>query len=450
MSRHRRVRRTSAFAVSLATFAAATAAAAVVGLGSSGPATAASKATIGPCPNSAAIDSFKEADNVGAFFANVGSETTYTFVTISPEDQTTAGVPGLVKYCVYPEKPFSAPVIDVSASGENGATWTSALGTDNFGFLRPGGNKTNIALDQAGALTMGTADWGEADVPAEQAILLHINDAGVCSDLYGDDSPSTCFVKPSSGPVCNAGDTSPAYNAIPFGVVDCAPPSHAFEAQQTNEFGDGVTLAPGTGRTLESLRVDFQSYACETSGHWNTGDCVTANAGATFSQVITARIYDANNLVTPLATATQTFDIPFRPSADPSCADPAQWRSTVTGECHFSIGKVLTFDTWAGSLDLPDEVVWTVAFNTTHYGYVPETENQACFGTAAGCPYDSLNVGVTSYPGSPYAGADMAESEVFISRTPSPGWPTQTTAGPLQAETGWTGYRPLGAITTTT
>jgi len=58
---------------------------------------------------------------------------------------------------------------------------------------------------------------------------------------------------------------------------------------------------------------------------------------------------------------------------------------------------VLTFNFPSGT-PLPDNV-WTVAFNTTHYGANPIGEGAACFGTSGGCPHDSLNVDDKSYTG---------------------------------------------------
>ena len=60
------------------------------------------------------------------------------------------------------------------------------------------------------------------------------------------------------------------------------------------------------------MTVDFQSFGCSESGHWNTGDCVTTNFGAdTFTipaiEPITASIYDPRlHLTTPIATSTIT------------------------------------------------------------------------------------------------------------------------------------------------
>lgn len=56
-------------------------------------------------------------------------------------------------------------------------------------------------------------------------------------------------------------------------------------------------------------------------------------------------------------------------------------------------------------------------------------------------PYNSLNVGATSFPGAPYAGSDLDPDIAYLSVGSPP--------APLSPEPGWSPYRPLGAITTT-
>jgi hypothetical protein len=289
-----------------------------------------------------------------------------------------------------------------------------------------------------------------------------------CTALPYSTCTTSTFVEPTTGPICNAGDTTVAYNAMPFDVVNCLNPALGFEAQSASEFGDEVGLA-GTARTLVSLSVDFQSFACQ-SGHWNTGDCASA-ANATFQWPITANIYAVNTgsacgtAPSPcpgalLATITQTQTIPYRPSATPTCpanSGPAPvgaaWFNPLApggGACQNSIGKVLTFSFPAG-ITLPDQVIWTVAFNTSDYGSVPQRP-QPCNSTSVGCPYDSLNVGDKTYPNAPYAGTDIDPYGVFLNSTSASAYCDKGAAGTgfLRLDTPcWTGFRPLGEITTT-
>ncbi len=444
----RTFRRIRVLAVSLTTASAATTLFAIAG--TAGPVAA---ATSTGCPRTKTASTVPTASNVTAGFSNSGNVSTYTFTSLKNEDPV-GGVPGLIKYCIYPAPKSSPTGITVTAHGDNGALWLSGTGKGNFAFVRPGGNKSNIGLDGS-TTTMGTATW--ATLPAGQTIVLHINDPAACAKLYPGSTSATCFVKPSPGPICDAGQSTVAYNAMPFGVVNCLNPAIGFEATSTNEFGDAVSLQAGTGRTLSSLIVDFQSYACE-SGHWYTGDCVST-PGDTFQVPggITAKIYATDStgttVGTELASATINPNIPYRPSASGATICPStgggQWTAGSLwfnpdapngGACQTSIADKLVFN-FTGNTTLPDYVIWTVQFSTSTSGYSPLGTTSACNTGPGGGPYDSLNVGDKTYPGAPYAGADLNEDQVVISQG--------GTAAPLQVQSGWSGFRPLGEIITT-
>src|SRR5262245_12935784 len=271
------------------------------------------------CPNGG---TYVVDPDVGASFTGTTTRT-YTFHSWVDKDPV-GGVPGLVGYCVYTNQP--AGTATTTATGDNGQLWKAGKAIQSFAFRRPGGEKSNIGLDGTDT-EIGTATFSTS--PGSQTILLHVSDAVKCQALYGGD-PTTCFVLPGPkpGPICNAGtgNTNAAYNAIPTDVEHCAPPSLGFEANQVNEFGDEVTLDTTAGTKLQSMTVDFQSYGCETSGHWHTGDCVTPAAAGTFTVPggITANVYDPADLTTPIAWSTINPNIPFRPSAisDANCPNP--------------------------------------------------------------------------------------------------------------------------------
>ena len=403
------------------------------------------------CPNSTALANFLPASNVAAGFSTTGLVTTYRFAAFSDEPPA-GGVPGLIKYCVYPNPAAQPSAIEVQAQGANEAAWTSSVGSSAFSFGRPDGNPSNIPLDVP-STTMGTATWSV--VPAEQAILLHINDPTVCASLYGGD-PGTCFVTSARASTCilDIGETNVAYNAMPFGAADCPGPSWGFEATGTVEFGDEVALQDNTGRELVSLKVLFASYACET-GHWHDNTCFTNPTGATFTHPVTANIYSvkecdgAPGTSCPdalLATVTVNQTMPYRPSADPvhcTGSDAGKWFNPVAGVCKTQISRVLTFEFTSQNVTLPDRVIWTVAFNTTHYGAVPIGQGASCYSTSGGCPYDSFNVGVMTFPGAPYAGTDVSVDAAW-GRGPEFG-----PGGVLAPSSGWSDYRPLGEIITT-
>jgi hypothetical protein len=74
-----------------------------------------------------------------------------------------------------------------------------------------------------------------------------------------------------------------------------------------------------------------------------------------------------------------------RPSADPTCANPTQYRGS-DGVCHNGIRQNIVFN--FPDTKLPATVVWGVTYNTDHQGPNPIG--------GSGAPTDSLNVGVTT------------------------------------------------------
>ena len=236
-----------------------------------------------------------------------------------------------------------------------------------------------------------------------------------------------------ASPSASGGGSSQAgYNAIPSKVSGNVT-SVGFEATATNEFGDEVALG-GSGRSLQSMSVVLSSWGCE-SGSWNGGDCVTS-AGATFDVPLTFTVYE-DVVGAPgdvLAEKTATVSVQYRPSASTQCVgvDAGKWFNTKDRKCYNGLPQTVrvSFD---GEL-LTDNVIWSVAYNTTHSGWAPIGEAADCYTEAGGgCGYDSLNVGAWSAPKAPYAGTDVEEDKAFVNGT---------------LQTGWTGYRPLGAIVT--
>ena len=396
------------------------------------------------CPST--LNSFQATDLAGAFFTSSGNTSTY-YVN-SPTDDGAS----LVGYCVYTNGVLTATTVSVD-------NWKTDFNGGNASFARAGGTKTNLPLDGSGITEIGTGTF-DATPPTSQNILLHITDPTVCSTFYGVGT-TTCYVLPKPGPVCNAGtgNADAAYNAIPFDVEHCSPPSYAFEGNFANEFGDEVTLdtTGGDGSGGVTLRVDFQSYGCGDAGHWYDPQCATTS-GETFTVPggITAKLYDGSlNLIATSTTINP--NIPFRPSAIPdagNCPNPppsgypadSRFKDPVSGQCNYSLSVPLTFTFPNTTFASGQDVVWTVQFNTSHGGYAPIVTNlppEGCIVLAQGCGYDSLNVGTKTYAPDAFAGTDVSEDTVLVS-TGNPDFASPLV--PLAPETGWTGYRPLGEI----
>jgi LPXTG-motif cell wall-anchored protein len=116
--------------------------------------------------------------------------------------------------------------------------------------------------------------------------------------------------------------------------------------------------------------------------------------------------------------------MPYRPSADASCATATQWKNAA-GSCFSGFGFVISFD--LAGMTVPDELVYSIAYNTNTWGASP-------LGVSG--PYESLNVGLAPNQG---VGTDVNPDLVF--------WNTQTAAnysdngaggtGTFRPDTGW-------------
>jgi hypothetical protein len=151
-------------------------------------------ADINGCPNGG-TGSPQTSNLVGASLTTNGNNVTYYFDSLVDRGPT-AGVPGLIAYCVYPTPNAQPDSVTTVAVGADTSAWQDPPSFDNFAFERQGGNPSNIALDGTTGIEMGTATWNDG-APGGQSILLHINDAQECDRLYGG-NPGTCFVVPGS------------------------------------------------------------------------------------------------------------------------------------------------------------------------------------------------------------------------------------------------------------
>ena len=262
----------------------------------------------------------------------------------------------------------------------------------------------------------------------------------------------------STGTVANAkpkADPKIVYSNIPDklpgNVASEGPEAYAFRA-----LGDGVVFAPGEGGTIDKVSVVLSSWGC-VNGHWYSGDCVTQPDNAKFSVAITLNIYSVYNMGSTLtqgsllATQTQTFDIPYRPSSDankcPSDGNGfSRWYSDKDQACYHGLAVPITFNL-NSDVALPDRVIIGVAFNSSHYGPVPIGQDVPCYSSSGGCPYDSLNIG-TDGPGG-LVGSVIDSNGVFVNPWPQYVACTGTLNGAsnlMQLDTApgcWAGFHPL-------
>jgi hypothetical protein len=205
-----------------------------------------------PAVNAVKSGTFLQSDKVTASFTgpvvDASFNSTFTYLFSGSDGTSVDGIPGLITYCVYPAEPPGNPDAGVAlAVGADGITHfvfkTAVEGS--FSFTRGGGNPTNLPMDGA-TDTVGTATWFPTGCttdpitlittctpvsPANQTILLHINDPAECTALYGNDSTGnptqSCFVFPNGGggglcngnPACKSAQISDI-DGNTFGVLD--------------------------------------------------------------------------------------------------------------------------------------------------------------------------------------------------------------------------------------
>ena len=290
---------------------------------------------------------------------------------IEPSDGTIAGDAKSVTY--------TAPTINSSAPGSAPFSFTVENNGDIAQLLTVA--KTNQSGNLSGKFSDMPASPSPVSVPAGGSVQIT---TGIqWTELDNDDLGR--FGSMVWTISCNEGgsgfDNAP--DELPSNLASYGPEAYSFD-----EWGGQVMLA-GTDRDLSAATVTLSSWACE-SGAWNTNDCATT-PGATYNVPITFKVYNVgpSNAVGSLITSkTQTFAVPFRPSADAVNCSGGNAGKWFDGTACFN-GKAMnvTFN-FAGET-LPDKVIFGITFNTSNFGYAPLG--------AGNHPTDSLNI--ATYPG---------------------------------------------------
>lgn len=238
-------------------------------------------------------------------------------------------------------------------------------------------------------------------------------------------------------------------------------PSLGFAATSTKELGDHIRLS-GTDRLLSSIQITLTNWACEndfslSGGVWtplrsNTDPCQT-NSGSSYNHPITMNIYTvdssgANPAVGTLLTSkTINAAIPFRPSWDsvnctasgqtPSTNSPfgGKWFDPTIGNCVSGYNFDLSFDFSSEHLILPNDIIVSIAYNTSHNGYAPIGQTGS---------YNSLNVGLGTT--GPNVGTDVEPDAMFWNTTFAPNY-TDGGAGGVGVFRRDTTWSPYGLVT---
>lgn len=210
-------------------------------------------------------------------------------------------------------------------------------------------------------------------------------------------------------------------NPLPPNMV-----SLGYQATSTAEFGDYITLG-GSRRRAGTATV--------TMSNWALNSTYPTMSASGFNHPITLSIYAVDHsAIDPavgalLGRKTQTFLIPWRPAADPTCPGGTAWRAS-NGSCYNGLAVNITFDLKSLNLTLPDDVIFGIAYNTNTWGYSPIHQPG---------PYESLNVALATAAAT--VGLDADTDGVF--------WNTQAGfytdgglggSGTFRRDTLWTGF----------
>ncbi len=225
----------------------------------------------------------------------------------------------------------------------------------------------------------------------------------------------------SGGPVLYDSSTTPLLGNLP---------SEAFEAtQQHSDFGNEITLAGTAPFTLNNVQVTLDSWGCQTGG----GATCATTAGSTFTWPVTLDVYNVgpSNTVGSLITSdTQSFAIPYRPSADPTnCASsPTEWFDATDAKCYNGLAANVDFALPTNvTLPTSGNIIYGISYNTSDYG--PHPIGSPCVANT-NCAYDSLNVGLTTAT-APKVGTDPVPGTVFQSSLTAGQWCDSTGPTPL-------------------
>lgn len=168
--------------------------------------------------------------------------------------------------------------------------------------------------------------------------------------------------------------------------------SYSYESWGVAEAGDGIAFSTDGNQLLDHAKIVVSSWACEEGTGWaaeNVVPCETT-PGSTFAVPITLNLYSPG--LSLIDSTTEVFNIPFRPSSNPECAE------TVNGQgwgpdCFLGFAHVITFD--LTGVVVPDQIVYGVSWNTASYGYNPIGNTAECQTVQyAGCDSSLLNLGV--------------------------------------------------------
>lgn len=216
------------------------------------------------------------------------------------------------------------------------------------------------------------------------------------------------------------------------------PPNTAslgYQRTATSEFGDLVRLS-GAAHYIEAITITMASWAIRSD--------YPGSPAFGYNHPLTLKVYavDRNaGLPKPgavLAEISRSFLIPWRPEPDPaSTSNLRPWRAP-DGNYYTGLAFNATFDIGPLARSLPDEVIFSISFNTQHHGPKP-------LGVPG--PYNALHVALSDKLPSP--GADVEPDAVFWQTAVASNYADGGVAGVNQfrRDAGWAGRKPAARFT---
>jgi len=221
------------------------------------------------------------------------------------------------------------------------------------------------------------------------------------------------------------------YDSIP-GTLPGNLVSQPYQAQQTRQFGQAITLAGGGGLYDLTVTVLMSNWAYEST-YQGIGTSTGFNVPMTLSLYSDPGTGAA--VSSAFATSSVSAAIPWRPEPGTGGCSGTTYRA-ADGQCYNGSLSTVTFN--FGSVNLPANLIYGLAFNTQTWGYNP---------TGVPGPYNSLNFALAS--SGPSVGADTVPGTVYWD-TLTAAWYTDGGAGGVgtfRRDTNWSPYTPAATFT---
>jgi len=186
-------------------------------------------------------------------------------------------------------------------------------------------------------------------------------------------------------------DSATLYNNIPS-TLPPNMPSEAYAATSSGEFGGLIQLAGGNSSyALGSATVVMSDWSLASD--WASAINGTTITSSGYYVPLTLNLYNVgagDTVGSLIASVTVDAFISWRPEASAGCG--AGWLAS-DGKCYNGSLSTVTFD--LEGITIPEEIIYSLAFNTTDSGADP---------THVAGPYDSLNFALSTT--SPSVGSD--------------------------------------------